>query len=596
MLPLPILAAAALGGQDAKATGMSLLPRFESTAPLTTIPPVMVDRLTTGGGLANALAKRENVQGRMLWIDATANVDRYDSDAKLAVLVRQIADSGFNTIVLDVKPISGHVIYRSALAEQLESWKGKSRDVNYDVLAGMLRHAKPLGLSVLVSLNAFSEGHRMFRVGPGYGLPERQTVIYDIRGRVRAANGTTHPLALVKDKADSSALAIFTAPERLPIPVAGAFALTLRPNGIVQDGFEFGGMPPKVPSIPKGGVIVYGTGAAAEFLRGSVRPGERLSVETEPDFVRMADWSGAQIPLMMNPNHPEVRKFALDILREVVTRYPVDGVLYDDRLRYAGINADFSDLTRQAFEKFLGKPVQWPDDALAFTLTQDLKRGIRPGRYYDQWMAWRALVLKRYLVEARQVVKGLRPNATFGTYVGSWYGEYPALGHNYAAPEAEAPFWFLSPNYRKGGSAPVLDLLVPGCYYTNATIYEALGKGMEIGATVESSATLANRLSRDQTWTYAGLSLVDFKDNPEGLHNALQAAAASSQGLMVFDLSHDIEPMWPVFAQAFRNAPKRPPHAAPELLTKLRRARAIQDKTGKADLIPLSAGASGTGQ
>lgn len=584
-----------MGPQDAKGAGFSLAPRFETVTPLTAIPPVTIDRLTTGGGLANALARREGVQGRMLWIDATANVDRYDSDAKLAELTQQIASAGFNTVVLDVKPIVGQVIYRSDLASQLESWKGKSRDVHYDVLGGMLRHAKPLGLSVLVSLNAFSEGHRLFKVGEGYNQPDRQTVIYDYKGRVRA-NGVAFPLSLVKDKADASALAIFTSPDRLPVPSEGAFAITLRSTGVVVDGFEFGGLPPKVPTLPKGGTIVYGTGAAAQFLRQNVQPGIKLGFETEPNFVRMADWSGTQIPLMTNPNHPDVRKYALDILREVVTRYPVDGVLYDDRLRYAGINADFSDITREAFEKFLGKTVQWPDDALSFTLTQDLKRGIKPGRFYDQWMAWRAWVLKRYLIDARHVVKSLRPNAVFGTYVGSWYGEYPALGHNYAAPEAEAPFWFLSPNYRKGGSAPVLDLLVPGCYYTTATIYDALHKGTEIGATVESSATLANRLSRDQTWTYAGLSLIDFKDDPEGLQRALQASTAASQGLMVFDLSHDIEPMWPVFTQAFTGAPKRAPHSVPGLLERLRRARLALDKTGKQEIIPLSAGASGTGQ
>ena len=459
----------------------------------------------------------------------------------------------------------------------------------------LVQAAKPLGLNVLISLNAFSEGHRLFKVGHGYGQPERQTVIYDYRGRLRIGTAT-HPLSLTKDRADANALSVFSTPDRLPAPSEGAFAVTLRSTGTVVDGFEFGGMPPKVPTLPKGGVIVYGTGAAAEFLRRNVQPNAKVQFETEPNFVRMADWSGTQIPLMTNPNHPEVRKYALDILREVVGRYPVDGVLYDDRLRYAGINADFSDITRAAFEKFLGKKIQWPDDALSFTINQDLRRGLKPGRYYDQWMAWRALVLKRYLVEAREVVKSLRPNAVFGTYVGSWYGEYPALGHNYAAPEAEAPFWFLSPNYRKGGSAPELDLLIPGCYYTVATIHQALTKGTEIGATVEASATLANRLARDQAWTYAGLSLVDFKDDPEGLHNALQAAVASSQGLMVFDLSHDIEPMWPVFKQAFMNAPKQPPHSVAGLLEKLRKARVALDKTGKQELIPLTAGASGTGQ
>jgi len=345
-----------------------------------------------------------------------------------------------------------------------------------------------------------------------------------------------------------------------------------------------------VPSVPKGGVIVYGTGDQARFLRENIRPGDRLVFETTPMFTRMADWSGTQIPLMMNPNHPAVRQYSLDILREIVKRYPVDGVLYDDRLRYAGMNADFSEITQAAFEKFLGRPVRWPDDVFRYTLTQDLRRGIAPGPYYDQWMAWRALVLKRYLFEARKIVKATRPRAAFGAYVGSWYGEYPALGHNYATPDAETPFWFTSDNYRGTGTASVFDLLIPGCYYTTATIYEALTRGTDIGATVEASATLANRLVDGDAWTYAGLSLIDFKGNPEGLSNCLQAAAAACEGVMIFDLSHDIDPMWPVFARAFA-VPAKPPHAMPYLLHRARSAHSRMRTP-----IKVLTGAAGTGQ
>src|SRR5688500_17007452 len=155
---------------------------------------------------------------------------------------------------------------------------------------------------------------------------------------------------------------------------------------------------------------------------------------------------------MMNPHHPEVRKYALDVVRELVANYDVGGVIYDDRLRYGGLNADFSDLSRQKFEQALGRPVSWPDDVFRWTYTHTLARGLRPGRCFDQWMAWRASVMKEFVAEARRTVQQARAGTQFGAYVGSWYGEYPRIGHNYASPATQSGFWFASPNYRQAGT------------------------------------------------------------------------------------------------------------------------------------------------
>jgi len=574
----------------------SLASRFEIASPLPTIPGVMIDRLTTGAGLLQQVAHREGLQGRMLWIDATANVERYDSEEKIAALVARIRDSGFNTIVFDIKPISGQTVYPSALAPKLLEWRGKRLPADFDPVEPMVRLGKAVGLSVLVSLNAFSEGHRLFKVGPGYNRTDQQTVIYETDEFIQTPDGGKFGVASALNKTEPNLIGVYSAPDKLPARTEGAFAVTLRRTGEVVDGFEYGGIGTNVPTVPRGGAILYGTGDAAAFLRDRVVPQAKVSFTTTPVWVPMADWGKPQIPLMMNPNNPEVRQYALDIVREVVQKYDIDGVLYDDRLRYAGIDADFSEITRTKFEKVIGKKLTWPDDVFSFTLNQNLTRGVRPGRYYDQWMAWRADVLREYVADVRKLVTQTRPGTLFGTYVGSWYGEYPALGHNYASPLAETSFWFHSPNYRKTGTAPLLDLVIPGCYYPTATIHEAMTRNVSIGNTVEAAGTLVNRLVRDQAWTYAGISLSDFKENPEGLQNVLQAACAANQGVMVFDLSHDIEPMWPVFKQAF-GLPRRAPHTAKQTLARVRKRRETLDRLGERDKpIPISAGAGGTGQ
>ena len=128
-------------------------------------------------------------------------------------------------------------------------------------------------------------------------------------------------------------------------------------------------------------------------------------------------------------------------------------------------------------------------------------------------------------------------------------------------PDLEAGFWFLTPEYSQTGMAPLVDFMITGCYYPTATIYDAMSAGLPIGFSVEGAGQLSNRIVRDQTWVYAGISLDQFKGNPDGLRAAMQGACGSTQGVMVFDLSHEIEPMWMVFAQAFASDPRAAPHS-----------------------------------
>jgi len=343
-------------------------------------------------------------------------------------------------------------------------------------------------------------------------------------------------------------------------------------------------------------MVLYGAAASGDWLKQSLVLGHAVSLDTEASYVPMAQSASTQIPLMMNPNDPAVRKYTLDIARELVQNYAIDGFMYDDRFRYAGMNADFSPLTRDLFEQAVGKKLNWPDDVFKYTLNANMSRGMLPGRYFDAWMAWRAQRLKEFIQQVRHEVRMIRPNAQVGLYAGSWYGDYPALGNNYAGSAVDAGFWFLTPAYQQQGLASCIDFLIAGCYYPTATIYEAMGHGGGVGYTIEAAGSLVNRLVSDQTWTYAGISLSDYANNPDGLQNALQAACASTQGVMVFDLSHNIEPMWPVFERSFRQ-PRIPPHSRPNVLDEVRRRRQNLDKLGyHPPAIPIMAGSAGTGQ
>ena len=569
---------------------LQVQPRFERIGPLPTLPPVWIDAQQYGIGVAQTTARSKNLQARILWIDGTANLDKLSNDADIAALVAQIKDAGFNTVIMDVKPIVGHTLYPSAIAPKLTGWRDQTIPADYDPLAAMVRETKSVGLPLFVCLNAFSEGHSMFKIGPGYAKPEWQSVLYEINSYVRLGTARI-PLTSTKNKVGEGAAIV----DDLTKVKDADFAVTLDKQHRVVDGFERPGSLKGTPTVPKGGLILAAKGSVAEALRNAATPGEVLTIETEPVFVKTSERPEQQYPLMMNPHHPDLIKYELSILREVATKYDIAGVCYDDRLRYAGINADFSAEARAQFEQMIGRKItRWPEEVFEFTMNWDLSRGMRPGPLYDAWMAFRARTSQAWVRNVRKTLNAVRPGLKVGVYSGSWYGDYPAYGQNFGAPTLGAGFWFLTPSYREAGLAPDLDFLMTGCYYPTPTIYEAMERAKGTGGTIEAAGHLTNRVVRDQCWAYAGIALEQFKNDPDGLGRALQAACASTQGVMVFDLSHDIGPMWKVFKGAFAQ-PATAPHQT-NVLADVRRRRTALDKAGHKDPpIVISAGSTGVG-
>lgn len=607
MQALPLAATLALTYASAQ-QAPQLPDRFQPTAPFPGIAHARLDRTAASVGIAQRESRARGLQGRMLWIDGTANMDAVQSDEKAAALMARVARTGFNTVVYDVKPIVGRTLYPSTVAPRLTRWRGQSIPEDFDPLASLLRHARANGLSFYVSMNAFAEGHQFAKRGesdpsqdmgePGFGYsrPALQTVLY-LADPALAGPAFERPLPLARTldfPTLEAGRGVAGAPQ------AGMFSRV--PNGVRQpcgsavlDGAGrvvsvHSGLPGQ---LPEGAVLAVGLGEAGDQIARSL-PGDRLRVDSIARFVPMAD-AQAQIPLMMNPHHGEVRARALTLVREVVGKYAVDGLLYDDRLRYAGANADFSPEARQAFEKWLGRAVRFPDDVYRSTFSLRMDEGVRPGPLYDAWLAFRAKTLSDWVGEVGQTVRSARKGAQFGVYVGSTYADYPRFGSNYGSPGVAAGYPFLTDLYRAQGFARKLDLVVTGCYYRYGTVFEAMERGVRPGFTVEAAALVSNRVVRDESWTYAGIMLSLFWDDPARLETALQAAATCSQGVMVFDLSHRMESFWPILERAFRS-PARPPTAEPSLLAAIRRQRAEVDARGVPDPpFPVFDGMAGAG-
>lgn len=261
---------------------------------------------------------------------------------------------------------------------------------------------------------------------------------------------------------------------------------------------------------------------------------------------------------MLNPALEEVQEYELSILKELVEMYPeLDGIILD-RVRYDGIESDFSEASLELFEKYLKEDVaNFPADI--FTYSENDSSRIE-GPLYKKWLEWRASVIHDFIFEAREELKTINNDLQFGDYTGSWYPSYYEVGVNWASKEYDPSkdFDWATPEYKNYGYAEALDIFLTGNYFyevekqesenidTTSVIRTEAGQtlGKEDWYTVEGSAELVNEIVKEKTPVYAGLYVEQYKDDPEQFIKALKMCREKSDGAMIFDIVHIINFGW----------------------------------------------------
>ncbi|MEG1538806.1 MAG: alpha amylase family protein [Muribaculaceae bacterium] len=262
----------------------------------------------------------------------------------------------------------------------------------------------------------------------------------------------------------------------------------------------------------------------------------------------------AKYGAMINPLNEEYRTHILNIMKEIVTKYPnIDGLMLD-RVRYDGISADFSNLSRTTFEKYIGSKVEnFPSDILTWKKTVNDKYVPVRGKLFNQWIEWRTTVISDFMALARKEVKRANDKVSFGTYTGAWYPSYYEVGVNFASNKYDPSkeYDWATPNYKNTGYAELIDLYATGNYYTDITIKEYKKNNRSIWNETDSQAqkgswycvegscqNLKRILGNNK---FMGGILVDqFYDNPSKLPAAISQNLKDSDGLMVFDIVHII--------------------------------------------------------
>jgi len=329
--------------------------------------------LAAGFSACSTQPAEEN-QKALLWFDATANFARFASADSIEFYLDKCVEVGITDIIIDMRPISGEVLYKSDIAPFLHEWRGVKRDPDFDFLGHFIEQGHKRKFKVHAALNMFVGGHNFFDCGIVYtDYPQWQTINYTPEGM--------KPITELKRKYSA----------------------------------------------------------------------------------------------MMNPANSEVRDYLLSILKELVGKYPkLDGIVLD-RGRFGGIQADFSDLSKNLFEEYIKQKIEnFPSDIYEWDSNSKERPELIEGPLFKKWLEWRASVIYSFYEQARAAVKSVNPKIIFGNYTGAWYSSYYDVGVNWASQKYDPSedYGWATPDYKKYGYAELLDLFTVGCYFTEISIEE----------------------------------------------------------------------------------------------------------------------------
>ncbi|MCH8275101.1 MAG: hypothetical protein IH851_09955 [Armatimonadetes bacterium] len=463
-------------------------------------------------------------EARILWVDAGANLEWAVQPESVREFCLKAKASGFNELVVDVKPINGRILFHAPDDSLLREFKGVRVPEGYDLLQTFLQEGRAAQLRISACLNVFSEGHSYFPgVGLAYENPEWQTQVAVPRYTAVLGDGARMPLL----------------PDGTPAP--GTLVLSGGPGGFAVQGSTV-----RVSAHPEDAERVRRYGVAR--------------IESETALVAQTEAMPGTVAVFVDPLAPGVRERMLRLI-ERVARYGVDGIVLD-RMRFSALESGMGPAMRDEFRRRYGPLSFWPESV--FYADADPSKGLQRGPRFADWMRFRAEITTEFLRDVRETLRSVDARMQLGAYVGAGWETYYQLGVNYSADSPRAPYTWADAEYGLAGYAGRLDFLLPGCFYPVPREIDATIQGRIERFTVEGAAALMVALSGSATLVYPAIYGLDWENNPEGLRHAIRAARERGKGIMVFDAVYVIRnDWWELFAEEFKNAPPLPPHALP---------------------------------
>lgn len=282
--------------------------------------------------------------------------------------------------------------------------------------------------------------------------------------------------------------------------------------------------------------------------------------------------------LFLDPMHPEVQQYLLDLADELLERYPVAGLVLD-RVRYVGFCSDFGPRTRAAVQRLAGDTEGWPESVYRIEEGRTV-----PGPLFDAFRTSRAECIHDFMERMSALVDRF-PGRVLLDYTGSWYPLYDQVGANWASVRHVPEEYGLASieKYQHAGYAHLVDNLLSGCYYPEITEQEAAHRPA-FWYSVEGAARLAKQVILEDAPVTASLFLDQYRSQPRRIEQAIRMCFAQTGRCMLFDLSYLEQDGWWPHAQRSAALCPLTEEELPELHRLLQRTLPAQYDWGKARL------------
>ena len=243
-------------------------------------------------------------------------------------------------------------------------------------------------------------------------------------------------------------------------------------------------------------------------------------------------------PRFLDPAHPGVQDFLLELLGELAAYEGLDGIVLD-RCRYDdySLDAGYTEAAKAAFATYLGEePAAWPVLPAGQTYVSN------PSALQKNWLTFRCKVIHDFVEKAAGKVHAVNAKVRFGVYVGAWFSEYYRSGVNwtstaYDPKTQESSYKWVPDNYRKTGFADLLDFIFLGAYAGTGGIHGSSEW------TMEGFARLGQKRLCGVVPFAAGPDIGNGSGFEKGHQEELipeivQTMLDSADGLFIFDLCH----------------------------------------------------------
>ena len=106
---------------------------------------------------------------KILWLDAKANFKRFSNQDTIRHYLDVAKSTGFNEVVVDVRPMQGDVLYKSEILQPLTSFgDGYTYERDWDYLQFFIEESKKRDLKVTVSVGVLPAGQIPTKTGTAY--------------------------------------------------------------------------------------------------------------------------------------------------------------------------------------------------------------------------------------------------------------------------------------------------------------------------------------------------------------------------------------------------------------------------------------------